>query len=111
MVNQINSCLSLDCLLLSGKASGQSGSELFGRDSAWFMLYHVFFIVNFVDNNVSGNVSFTLTTYVSSFKANTLANWNAVSRQIWRGCHTSVDSGDLNQAPPKQSAVCSTCII
>jgi len=31
--------------------------------------------------------------------------WNAVSRQIWRGCHTSVDSGDLNQAPPKQSAV------
>jgi len=33
------------------------------------------------------------------------------SRQIWRGCHTSVDSGDLNQAPPKQSAVCSTCII
>ena len=25
--------------------------------------------------------------------------------------HTSVDSGDLNQAPPKQSAVCSTCII
>ena len=79
MVNQINSCLSLDCLLLSGKASGQSGSELFGRDSAWFMLYHVFFILNFVDNNVSGNVSFTLTTYVSPFKANTLANWNAVS--------------------------------
>jgi len=39
------------------------------------------------------------------------ANWNAVSRQIWRGCHTSVDSGDLNQAPPKQSALCSTCII
>ena len=33
------------------------------------------------------------------------------SRQIWRGSHTSVDSGDLNQAPPKQSAVCSTCII
>jgi len=31
--------------------------------------------------------------------------------QIWHGCHTSVDSGDLNQAPPKQSAVCSTCII
>ena len=55
--------------------------------------------------------SFTLTTYVSPFKANTSANWNAVSRQIWRGCHTSVDSGDLNQAPPKQSAVCSTCII
>ena len=26
-------------------------------------------------------------------------------------CNTSVDSGDLNQAPPKQSAVCSTCII
>jgi len=26
-------------------------------------------------------------------------------------CHTSVDSGDLNQVPPKQSAVCSTCII
>ena len=37
--------------------------------------------------------------------------WNAVSRQIWRGCHTSVNSGDLNQVPPKQSAVCSTCII
>ena len=55
--------------------------------------------------------SFTLTTYVSPFEANTLANWNAVSRQIWRGCHTSVDSGDLSQAPPKQSAVCSTCII
>jgi len=36
---------------------------------------------------------------------------NAVSRQIWRGCHTSVNSGDLSQAPPKQSAVCSTCII
>jgi len=50
-------------------------------------------------------------TYVSPFKANTSANWNAVSRQIWRGCHTSVDSGDLNQAPPKLSAVCSTCII
>ena len=50
--------------------------------------------------------SFTLTTYVSPFKANPSANWNAVSRQIWRGCHTSVDSGDLNQAPPKQSAVC-----
>ena len=48
---------------------------------------------------------------VSTFKANTSANWNAVSRQIWRGCHTSVDSGDLNQAFPKQSAVCSTCII
>ena len=55
--------------------------------------------------------SFTRTTYVSPFKANTSANWNAVSRQIWRRCHTSVDSGDLNQAPPKQSAACSTCII
>jgi len=55
--------------------------------------------------------SFTLTTYVSPFKANTSANWNAVFRQIWRGYHTSVNSGDLNQAPPKQSAVCSTCII
>jgi len=55
--------------------------------------------------------SFTLTTYVSPFKANTSANWNAVSRQMWRECHTSVDSGDLNQAPPEQSAVCSTCII
>ena len=55
--------------------------------------------------------TFTLTTYVSPFKANTSANWNAVSRQIWRGCHTFVDSGDLNQAPPKQLAVCSTCII
>jgi len=47
---------------------------------------------------------------VRSVKYNA-ANWNAVSRQILRGCHTSVDSGDLNQAPPKQSAVCSTCII
>jgi len=55
--------------------------------------------------------SFMLMTYVSPFKANTSANWNAVSRQIWRRCHTSVDSGDLNQAPPKQSAVCSNCII
>jgi len=55
--------------------------------------------------------SFTLTTYVSPFKANSSANWKAVCRQIWRGCHTSVDSGDLNQSPPKQSAVCSTCII
>ena len=55
--------------------------------------------------------SFTLTKYVSRFKANTSANWNAVSRHIWRGCHTSVDSGDLNQAPPKPSAVYSTCII
>jgi len=55
--------------------------------------------------------SFTLTTYVSPFEANCSANWSAVSCQIWRGCHTSVDSGDLNQAPPKQSAVCFTCII
>jgi len=39
------------------------------------------------------------------------ANCNAVSRQICHGCHTSVDIGDLNQAPPKQSAVCSTCTI
>jgi len=31
--------------------------------------------------------------------------------QIWRGCHTSVDSGDLSEAPPTQSVVCSTCII
>jgi len=53
----------------------------------------------------------SLTTYVSPFKANTSANWNAVSRQIWCWCHTSVDSGNLKQAPPKQSAVCSTCII
>jgi len=52
-----------------------------------------------------------LTTYVSPLEANSSANWNAVSRQIWRRCHTSVDSGDLNQVPPKQSAVCSTCII
>ena len=37
--------------------------------------------------------SFTRTTYVSPFKANTSANWNAVSCQTWRGCHTSVDSG------------------
>jgi len=36
---------------------------------------------------------------------------DTVSRQIWHGCHTSVDSSDLNQVPPKQSAVCSTCII
>ena len=57
--------------------------------------------------------SFTLTTYVSPFNVSpfTSANWNAVSRRIWRGCHTSVDSGDLNQAPPKQSAVYSACII
>ena len=55
--------------------------------------------------------SFTLTSYVSPFKANTSANWNAVSRQIWRGCHTFVNSGDFSQVPPKQSAVCSTCII
>ena len=55
--------------------------------------------------------SFTLTTYVSPFKANASANWNAVSRQIWRGCHISVDTGNLNQPPPKQSAVCSTCTI
>ena len=39
------------------------------------------------------------------------SNWNAVSHQIWRKCHISVDSGDLNQAPRKQSAVCSTCIV
>jgi len=50
-------------------------------------------------------------TYVSPFNANTSVNWNAVSRQIWRGCHISVDSGELSQAPPKQSAVCSTSII
>ena len=31
------------------------------------------------------------------FKANTSANWNAVSRQIWRGCHTSIDSGDFQE--------------
>jgi len=55
--------------------------------------------------------SFTLTTHVLPLKANTSANWNAVCRQIWRGCHTAVDSGDLSQVPPKQSAVCSTCII
>jgi len=36
--------------------------------------------------------------------SNTSANWNAVSHQIWWGCHTSVDSGDLSKAPPKQSA-------
>jgi len=51
--------------------------------------------------------SFTLTTYVLPFKSNTSANWNAVSCQIWRGCHTSVHSGDLNHAAhPKQSALC-----
>ena len=32
--------------------------------------------------------SFTLMTYVSPFKAKTSVNWNAVSRHIWRGCHT-----------------------
>jgi len=46
--------------------------------------------------------SFMVTTYVSPFKANTSANWNAVSRQIWRRCHTSVNSGNLSQVPPKQ---------
>ena len=55
--------------------------------------------------------SFTLMIYVSACKANTSANWNAVSHQTWRGCHTSVDSGDLSQVLPKQSAVCSTYII
>ena len=35
----------------------------------------------------------------------------SLSSNIWHRCHTSADSGDLNQAPPKQSAVCSTCII
>ena len=55
--------------------------------------------------------SFMLTTYVSPFRANTSANLIAVSCQIWRGCQSSADSGDLSQAPPKQSAVCSTCII
>ena len=45
--------------------------------------------------------SFTLTTYVSPFKANTSANWNAVSRQIWRGCRTSVDSGDFKPSASK----------
>ena len=65
---------------------------------------------SFTQSHVAEN-SFTLTTYVSPFKANMSANWNAVSRQIWRGCHTSVDSGDLSQVPPKLSAACSTCII
>jgi len=32
-----------------------------------------------------------LTTCVSPLKGNTSVNWNAVSRQIWCGCHTSVD--------------------
>jgi len=54
--------------------------------------------------------SFTLTTYVLPFKASTSANWNAVSCQVWHGCHTSVKSGNLIQAPRKQTAVCSTCI-
>ena len=53
--------------------------------------------------------SFTLTTYVSPSKANTSENWNALTQQIWRVCHTSVDSGNLHQAPPKPSAVCSSC--
>ena len=55
--------------------------------------------------------SLMMTTYVSPFKTNSSANWNAVSRQIWRGCHT-VNSGDLNQAPPKPKFwLCSICII
>ena len=45
--------------------------------------------------------------HVLPFTANTSANWNVVSRQIWRGFHTSVDIGHLSQVPPKQSAVCS----
>ena len=49
--------------------------------------------------------SFTLTTYISPFKANSSANWNAVSRQIWRGCHTSVDSGDKPSASKTISSV------
>jgi len=52
--------------------------------------------------------SFTLTTYVSPFKANSSANWNAVS-DMARMSHFCRHF--LNQAPPKQSAVCSTCII
>jgi len=67
-------------------------------------------LFNLYSNDVAEN-SLKLATYVSPFKTNSSANWDAVSRQIWRGCHTSVDSGDLNQAPPKQSTVCSTCII
>ena len=45
--------------------------------------------------------------YVSPFKANTSANWNAVSRQTWPGCHTSVDSGDWSEAPPKSKTISS----
>ena len=63
-------------------------------------------LFNLYSNDVAEN-SLKLATYVSPFKTNSSANWDAVSRQIWRGCHTSVDSDDLNQAPPKQSAVCS----
>jgi len=55
--------------------------------------------------------SFTLMTCLAIQGQYFSANWNAVSRQIWHGCHTSVDSGDLSQVPPKQSAVCSTWII
>ena len=42
---------------------------------------------------------------IKTFKANSSANWNAGSHQIWRGCHTCVDSGDLNQALPTISSV------
>jgi len=36
---------------------------------------------------------------------NSSANWNAVSRQIWHGCHTSVDSGDKPCASKTISSV------
>jgi len=59
--------------------------------------------------DLGGMVLMTLST--SPLRANTSANLNAVSHKIRRRCNTSVDSGDLSQALPKQSAVCSTCII
>ena len=45
--------------------------------------------------------SFTLTTYVSPFKANSSANWNAVSRQIRHECHTSVRQWRLKPSASK----------
>ena len=46
----------------------------------WFCSYYTPTICQL---HVAEN-SFTLTTYVLPFKANSSANWNAVSRQIWR---------------------------
>ena len=46
--------------------------------------------LNLYSNNLP--VTRGLMTYVLPLKDNTSANWNAVSCQIWCGCHTSVDS-------------------